>query len=129
MMPLDPNDNYDMNNGHMLPPLIRKVHEVKLRSVVIKNRWCRVFLKALNISEGLFNNGTGENVIIRELVETVMSVVGFKGEIVFDASKPDGTPRKLLNINRLRESGWHAQTFLHGRITKTYVDFLAKAAE
>ena len=65
---------------------------------------------------------------ILELAETVMDVVGFKGEIVFDASKPDGTPRKLLNVDRLRALGWEAKASLREGITKAYADFLTKAA-
>jgi GDP-L-fucose synthase len=66
-------------------------------------------------------------VTIRELAETVMDVVGFKGEIVFDASKPDGTPRKLLNVDRLRGLGWQAKTSLRDGIARAYADFLNKA--
>ena len=88
-----------------------------------------VFLMESGISEGLFNVGTGEDVTIRELAETVMSVVGFDGNIVFDATKPDGTPRKLLNVDRLRELGWHARTSLRDGIARAYTDFLAHPAE
>jgi GDP-L-fucose synthase len=80
------------------------------------------------VSEGLFNVGTGQDVTIRELAETVMSVVGFDGKIVFDASKPDGTPRKLLNVERMRELGWQATTSLREGIAEAYADFLNKAA-
>src|SRR3990167_5483935 len=102
-----PNDHYDLNNSHVLPALIRKAHEAKVRGDRELVVWgsgkpmreflyvddmadACVFLMESGISEGLFNIGTGEDVTIRELAETVMSVVGFKGEIVFDASKPDG---------------------------------------
>lgn len=141
-----PSDNYDLNNSHVLPALIRKAHEAKLRgdsSYVVwgSGRPMReflyvedmadacVFLMEQEISKGLFNVGTGEDVTIRELAETVMSVVGFKGEIVFDASKPDGTPRKLLNVDRMRELGWQAKTSLRDGIAKAYADFLTKAMQ
>jgi GDP-L-fucose synthase len=76
------------------------------------------------VGEGLYNIGTGEDVTIRQLAETVMSVVGFEGEIVFDASKPDGTPRKLLDVGRLRAMGWTASTTLRDGIARAYADFL-----
>jgi len=140
-----PNDNYDLNNSHVLPALIRKAHEAKLRGDKELVVWgsgkpmreflyvddmadACVFLMESSISEGLFNVGTGEDVTIRELAKTVMGVVGFKGEIVFDSSKPDGTPRKLLNVDRLRSLGWQAQTSLRDGIAKAYADFLIKAA-
>ncbi|HAN55731.1 MAG TPA: GDP-fucose synthetase [Betaproteobacteria bacterium] len=138
-----PNDSYDLNNSHVLPALIRKAHEAKVRGDKEFMVWgsgkpmreflyvddmadACVFLMENGISEGLFNVGTGEDVTIRELAETVMSVVGFNGEIVFDASKPDGTPRKLLDVNRMRKLGWQAQTPLRDGIAKTYADFLTK---
>ncbi|MDP1645732.1 MAG: GDP-L-fucose synthase [Thiobacillus sp.] len=141
-----PNDNYDLNNSHVLPALIRKTHEAKVRGDKELVVWgsgkpmreflyvddmadACVFLMENGVSEGLFNVGTGEDVTIRELAETVMSVVGLKGEIVFDASKPDGTPRKLLSVDRLHELGWRAQTSLRDGIAKTYTDFLTRAAE
>ena len=73
------------------------------------------------------NVGTGQDVTIRKLAETVTDVVGFKGQIVFDASKPDGTPRKLLNVDRLRALGWQSETSLSDGISKAYADFLTKA--
>jgi len=141
-----PNDNYDLNNSHVLPALIRKTHEAKVRGDKELVVWgsgkpmreflyvddmadACVFLMEQGISEGMFNVGTGEDLTIRELAETVMSVVGFKGEIVFDASKPDGTPRKLLNVDRMCGLGWQAQTSLHDGIAKTYADFLTKSVE
>lgn len=139
-----PDDNYDLNNSHVLPALIRKAYEAKIRGDKELVVWgtgkpmreflyvddmadACVFLMENNISEGLFNVGTGEDVTIRELAETVMSVVGFEGEIVFDASKPDGTPRKLLNVERLRNLGWQSQTILSDGIAMAFKDFLAKA--
>jgi GDP-L-fucose synthase len=76
------------------------------------------------VGEGLYNIGTGEDVTIRDLALTVMEVVGFQGAIVFDASKPDGTPRKLLDVGRLRGMGWTASTPLRAGIALAYADFL-----
>jgi GDP-L-fucose synthase len=136
-----PNDNYDLSNSHVLPALIRKAHEAKVRGDATYVVWgsgnpmreflyvddmadACVFLMERGISEGIFNIGTGEDVTIRELAQTVMRVIGFKGAIAFDASKPDGTPRKLLNIERMRERGWHSKTSLLDGIARTYADFL-----
>lgn len=139
-----PNDNYDLNNSHVLPALIRKAHDAKLRGDASYVVWgsgrpmreflyvddmadaCVFLMEREDIHEGLFNVGTGQDVTIRELAETVMQVVGFTGEIVFDASKPDGTPRKLLNVDRMRGLGWHATTHLQQGIAKAYADFLTK---
>ncbi len=76
------------------------------------------------VGEGIFNVGTGEDVTIRELAETVMAVTGFPGKIAFDASKPDGTPRKLLDVGRMRNLGWQARTPLRDGIALAYKDFL-----
>jgi GDP-L-fucose synthase len=138
-----PNDNYDLNNSHVLPALIRKAHEAKIQGDKELVVWgsgkpmreflyvddmadACVFLMENGVGEGLFNVGTGEDVTIRELAETVMNVVGFKGKIVFDASKPDGTPRKLLNVDRMCQLGWQAQTSLYDGVVKAYADFLTK---
>lgn len=135
-----PNDNYDLNYSHVLPALIRKAHDAKLRGDKELVVWgsgkpmreflyvedmadACVFLMANGVADGLFNVGTGMDVTIRELAETVMSVVGFKGGIVFNTSKPDGTPRKLLNVDRMRALGWQAKTELREGIAKTYKDF------
>lgn len=137
-----PNDNYDLNNSHVLPALMRKAHEAKLRGEKELVVWgsgkpmreflyvddmadACVFLMERGVTEGIFNLGTGQDVTIRELAEAVMGVVGFKGEIVFDASKPDGMPRKLLNVDRMRALGWQAQTPLRDGIAKAYADFLS----
>jgi GDP-L-fucose synthase len=139
-----PNDNYDLNNSHVLPALIRKAHESKLRGDASYVVWgtgnpmreflyvddmadaCVFLMEREDICDGLFNVGTGQDVTIRELALTVMEVVGFQGEIVFDANKPDGTPRKLLNLDRMRDLGWVAKTSLREGIAKAYSDFLSK---
>jgi GDP-L-fucose synthase len=135
-----PNDNYDLNNSHVLPALIRKAHEAKVRSDKELVVWgtgkpmreflyvddmadACIFMMENGVADGMFNVGTGKDVTIRELAETVMSVVGFKGEIVFNTSKPDGTPRKLLNVDRMRALGWQAKTELREGIAKAYKDF------
>ena len=135
-----PNDNYDLNKSHVLPALIRKAHEAKMRGDRQLVVWgsgtpmreflyvddmaeACVYLMEKGIAAGLFNIGTGTDVTIRELAEIVMDVVGFTGEIVFDRSKPDGTPRKLLNVDRINELGWKAKTSLRDGISKAYADF------
>lgn len=139
-----PNDNYDLNNSHVLPALIRKAHEAKLRGDTSYSVWgsgkpmreflyvddmadaCVFLMERDDVRDGLFNVGTGQDVTIRELADTVMDVVGFKGEIVLDASKPDGTPRKMLNVDRLRALGWMAKTSLGDGVARTYFDFCQK---
>jgi len=139
-------DNYDLNNSHVLPALIRKAHEAKLRGDRSYEVWgsgrpmreflygddmadaCVFLMEQEGIEPSLFNVGTGEDITIRELAEAVMDIVEFKGTIVFDSSKPDGTPRKLLNVDRLRNLGWSARTTLRDGLRATYADFLKKAA-
>jgi GDP-L-fucose synthase len=138
-----PNDNYDLANSHVLPALIRKAHEAKLRGDADYVVWGtgspkREFLYVDDLADAcvhlmeqgydgdLLNIGTGQDVSIRELAETVMQVVGFNGRIVFDASKPDGTPRKLLDVSRLAAAGWRAKVGLRDGIAKAYADFLAR---
>lgn len=138
-----PNDNYDLNNSHVLPALIRKAHEAKVRGdgeLVVwgSGRPMREFLYVddladacvrlmeWDVGEGIYNVGTGEDVTIRELAATVMEVVGFQGGIVFDAGKPDGTPRKLLDVGRMRAKGWTASTPLREGIALAYADFLQR---
>lgn len=84
-----------------------------------------VFVMRSDINEGLYNLGTGTDVTIRELVDAIMEVVGFRGEIVFDSAKPDGTPRKLLDVSKLGQSGWYSQTSLRDGIARAYKSFLA----
>jgi len=132
-----PNDNYDLANSHVLPALIRKCHEAKLRGDPELVVWgtgtpLREFLYVDDLADAcvhlmeqgydgpLVNIGCGSDVTIRELAETVMDVVGFKGRIVFDTSKPDGTPRKLMNVERIAALGWRAQTPLKDGIRAAY---------
>ncbi len=139
-----PNDNYDLATSHVLPALIRKAHEAKLRGDGELVVWgtgtplreflyvddladACVFLMEQGVAEGLFNVGVGSDVSIRELAATVMDVVGFRGRIVFDAGKPDGTPRKLLDVGRLGALGWSARTGLREGIAAAYRDFLDRA--
>lgn len=132
-----PNDNYDLSTSHVLPALIRKAHEARARGDAELVVWGtgtprREFLYVDDLADAcvhlmrigydgpLVNLGTGEDVTIRELAETVMKVVGFEGRIVFDASKPDGTPRKLLDVSRLASLGWTARTSLAEGIRLAY---------
>ncbi|MFS8050893.1 GDP-L-fucose synthase family protein [Rhizobium sp. BR 314] len=138
-----PNDNYDLNNSHVLPALIRKAHEAKVRGDRELVVWgsgkpmreflyvddmadASLFLMKSGVTEGLYNIGTGTDVTIRELAEMVMQVVGFEGKIVFDQTKPDGTPRKLLNVDRMKKLGWQASTPLVEGIAKAYADFQSR---
>ena len=139
-----PNDNYDLQTSHVLPALIRKVHEAKLRGDAQVVVWgsgtpMREFLYVDDLADAcvhmmeqgydgpLVNIGTGEDVTIRELAQTVMAVVGFGGRIVFDATKPDGTPRKLLDVGRLHALGWRHRVDLRQGIALAYQDFQRRA--
>jgi GDP-L-fucose synthase len=139
-----PNDNYDLANSHVLPALIRKAHEARERGDAEYVVWGsgtprREFLYVDDLADAcvhlmnqgydgpLVNIGTGEDVTIRELADTVMDVVGFKGRIVYDSSKPDGTPRKLLDVGRLHALGWQARTGLRDGIRAAYAEYLARA--
>jgi GDP-L-fucose synthase len=140
-----PNDNYDLAKSHVLPALIRKAYEAKQRGdgeIVVwgSGRPRReflyvddladacVFLMERGVTDGFYNAGVGEDATIRELAETAMSVVGFSGRIVFDSTQPDGTPRKLLDVSRLRDIGWQAHTSLRDGIALAFQDFLAQQA-
>ncbi len=130
-------DNFDLETSHVLPALIRKFHEAKVNDEPSVQVWgsgspkreflfvddlanaCVFLMNEYNGKEFL-NIGTGEDLSIRELAELIKEIVGFKGEILFDASKPDGTPRKLLDVSRLNALGWEAQTSLKEGIEKTY---------
>ena len=132
-----PNDNYDLANSHVLPALIRKFHEAKERGdseVVVwgSGNPKREFLHADDLADacvflmetynepGLINIGTGKDISIKELAELVKAITGFEGQIVFDASKPDGTPRKLMDVSKLTAKGWTASISLQEGIAQTY---------
>ncbi len=132
-----PNDNYDLATSHVLPALMRKAHEAKQRGDAELVVWGsgtprREFLYVDDLADAcvhlmqqdydgpLVNIGCGQDVTIRELAETVMDVVGCKAKISFDASKPDGTPRKLLDVSRLAGLGWRASTTLRDGIARAY---------
>ena len=138
-----PGDNYDLSNSHVLPALIRKAHEAKQRGDSSFVVWgsgkpmreflyvedmadACVFLMGKNISDGVYNIGAGADVTINQLAHTVMQAVGFDGQIEFDFNKPDGTPRKLLDVSRMANLGWSAKTALLDGITLTYRDFLER---
>lgn len=135
-----PNDNYDLNNSHVLPALIRKFHEAKLNGTPNVEIWGsgtpkREFLHVDDLADGcLFlmenyndsghvNVGTGKDVSIKELALTIKDIVGFNGELVFDSSKPDGTPRKLMDVGKLTKMGWHYRIDLQDGITSVYKEY------
>ena len=146
-----PGDNYDLQSSHVLPALIRKFHEAKIGGNSTVTAWgsgaprreflysdeladACVFLmnlpdpafdSLLQADEPLINIGRGEDLAIRDLAQIVSSTVGFKGDVVWDASKPDGTPRKLLDVSRLSALGWRAKLPLEEGIAMAYRDFLA----
>lgn len=136
-----PNDNYHPQNSHVMPALIRRFHEAKLTDQAEVGAWGtgrpqREFLHADDLADAcafllqlenppdLVNVGCGSDVTIRELVEMVAEVVGYKGQIVWDKSKPDGTPRKLLDTTRLNQLGWKPQISLKDGLAQTYASFL-----
>ena len=136
-----PRDNFDLNNSHVIPALMRKAHEAKVNGDESMVAWGsgeprREFLHVDDMASAtifamqnyeedqLINIGTGEDVTIRELVETVIDVVGFKGELIWDTSKPDGPPRKLLDVSRMRDLGWQASITLEDGLHTTYQWFL-----
>lgn len=135
------NDNFDLANSHVLPALIRKFHEAKTNQSPTVTVWgtgepLREFLYVDDLADALVflmqnydqtefvNVGTGQEVSIKELALTIKAVVGYEGDIVFDTSKPDGTPRKLLDVSRLKDLGWEAKTDLKEGIEKTYAWYL-----
>lgn len=137
-----PNDNYDLQNAHVLPTFIRKFHEAKLtgaKEVIIWGTGTprREFLHADDLADacvylmqhyneaGLVNIGTGIDLTITELALMVKEVVGFEGELTYDASKPDGTPRKLLDVSRLTSLGWRYKINLREGLEMVYKDYLS----
>ena len=136
-------DNYDLQNSHVLPALIAKVHKAKKENAKEYVVWgtgkvCREFLFVddlaaacvflmLNYSGNTpVNVGIGDDITIAELAQTVADVLGFKGKIVYDTTKPDGTPRKLLDVSKITALGWKAKVELKEGIKMAYSDFLAR---
>jgi len=135
-----PNDNYDLNNSHVLPALIRKFHEAKINKDPFVVIWGtglpkREFLHADDLADacfflmqnynepGFINIGVGEDIEIKKLAELVKRIIGYSGEIKHDLDKPDGTPRKLLDITKLQSMGWKAKIGLENGVAKVYDDF------
>lgn len=136
-----PGDNFDLQSSHVLPALLRKFHEAKLASAPEVVMWgtgtprreflhvddmaaATIYLTKTYDGEDIVNVGVGEDLSIRELTELVKEITGYTGRIVSDTSKPDGTPRKLLDVTRLHGLGWKAQIGLHEGVTATYQWFL-----
>ena len=128
-----PNDNYDLDSSHVLPAMIRKFHEAKdkvtlwgdgsaMREFLYVDDLAEAAFKCMvnYDSEEIINVGTGKDITIKELAETIADVVGFKGEIVWDTSKPNGTPRKVLNVDKMKSLGWEPKVGLREGIEKTY---------
>lgn len=139
-------DNFDLQTSHVLPAMMRKFHEAKLDSNASVTLWgsgtpMREFLFVDDLAEAviyaienrlpehLYNLGTGEDLTINQLAETIQKVVGHKGTIIWDASKPDGTPRKLMDISKMHALGWKHKVNLENGIQKTYDWFLENVEE
>lgn len=140
-----PNDNYSLENSHVLPAMIRKFHEAKINNQPAITLWgtgtpMREFLHADDLAKAclflmesysdkeLVNVGTGEDVTIKQLAQLVQSVVGFKGNIEWDTQRPDGTPRKLMDVSKLHALGWKHSIELEEGIKGAYQDFLENAS-
>lgn len=134
-----PNDNYDLQNSHVLPALIRKLHEAKVNGTPEIIVWgtgtpLREFLHADDMAdacfylmqhyneEGLVNIGVGEDISIKDLALLIKDIVGYEGSLTFDTTKPDGTPRKLMDVSKLHAAGWKATIGLREGITRVYAD-------
>lgn len=141
-----PGDNFDLQNSHVLPALLRKFHEARMRGddeVVVWGTGtprrefmhvddlgaAAVFLMENYSDEAFVNVGVGSDVSIRELADIVKEVTGFQGRIVQDTSKPDGTPRKLMDVSRLDSLGWKAQVELREGVAQTYAWFVEHYAQ
>lgn len=140
-----PNDNYDLKKSHVLPALIRKFHEAKINHEPAVVMWgtgqpLREFMHADDLAdacyflmqhfneEGFVNIGTGTDITIKDLALLIKDIVGYKGELQHDLSKPDGTPRKLMDVSKLHSLGWKAGIGLREGIEKVYSEFLKNAA-
>ncbi len=134
-----PNDNYDLHNSHVLPALIRKFHEAKINNEPQVTVWgtgtplreflhvddladaCLFLMKEYN-EPGFVNIGSGTDISIAGLAEMVKEIVGYQGKIVYDSSKPDGTPRKLMDVTKLKKLGWQSTISLRDGIGKVYAE-------
>jgi len=136
-----PNDNYHPENSHVIPGLIRRFHEAKVNGLPEVAIWgtgkpLREFLYSDDLAEAccflmekyegndIINIGSGEEISIGELAKTIADVVGFKGQIILDSTKPDGTPRKLLDISKIKGLGWQPKTNFRNGLSLAYQDFL-----
>jgi len=134
-------DNFDLQSSHVLPAMLRKFHEAKknnhsdvtlwgsgtpMREFLFVDDMAEAVVYALenNLPEYLYNIGTGEDITIKELAETIQKVIGHQGNILWDTNKPDGTPRKLMDVSKMKEIGWEYSTELKDGIKKTYHWFL-----
>ena len=134
-------DNFDLQTSHVLPAMLRKFHEAKINNHCDVTLWgsgtpmreflfvddmaeAVVYALENNLPEHLYNVGSGKDITIKELAETIQKVIGHQGNILWDASKPDGTPRKLMDVSKMKKLGWEYSTELEVGITKTYEWFL-----
>jgi GDP-L-fucose synthase len=141
-----PNDNYDLQNSHVLPALIRKFHEATQTGATVVTLWgsgnpLREFLYVDDLADaclflmqhynerGFVNIGTGKDLSIYELAQMVKQLTGFTGEIVWDSSKPDGTPRKLMDVSKINNLGWKYSTSLEEGLKKTYQQHFCNSRE
>jgi len=141
-----PNDNYDLNNSHVLPALIRKIHEAKINKEAEVVVWGtgspkREFLHADDMAdacfhlmqnyneEGLVNIGVGHDISIKDLAHMIQEIIGFTGKLVFDTTKPDGTPRKLMDVSKLHSFGWKASIGLKEGISQVYKEKYSQDSE
>jgi GDP-L-fucose synthase len=139
-------DNFDLNSSHVLPAMMRKFHEAKMNNNEPVELWgsgtpkreflfvddmaeAVVFALENKLPEYLYNVGTGEDLTIKQLAETIQKITGHQGEIIWDSSKPDGTPRKLMDISKMQALGWKHQVQLEEGIARTYEWFLANAGK
>lgn len=140
------NDNYDLQTSHVLPAILKKMHEAKVKDTPSVTIWgsgnprreflyssdmasAAIFLMERYDDMGHINVGTGEDISIRGLVELVADVVGYKGDVIYDTTKPDGTPQKLLDVSKIRSMGWQPMFNMKDAVELTYKDFLVNHAE
>lgn len=147
-----PGDNYDLKNSHVVPALIRRFHEAKIQGAETVEIWGtgtpkREFLYVDDMADASLyvhnlsyeqlqnctqpmlshiNIGSGHEITIKELVKKISSIIEYKGKVAFDRTKPDGPPRKLLNIDKIKSMGWKSETDLENGLKKSYIDYLSK---